>query len=209
MPKKPPADRTAADLREHYEVERELAARLREASPRERAALYTSTYDELFRRLPNHPQLVRKHDPSVTRSGVDLQMVILRRYLGGDSVFLEMGPGDCSLTREAARHARHCYGIDVSTEITRKDDWPANLELIISDGTSVPVPEGSVDVAYSNQLMEHLHPDDAKEQLTNLHRALRTGGRYICRTPNRLSGPHDISAYFDEVATGFPLREYT
>ena len=30
---------------------------------------------------------------------------------------------------------------------------------------------GSVDVAYSDQLMEHLHPDDALVQLTNVVRA--------------------------------------
>jgi hypothetical protein len=28
-------------------------------------------------------------------------------------------------------------------------------------------------------------------------------------TPNRLSGPHDISARFDDVPRGFHLREYT
>jgi SAM-dependent methyltransferase len=71
------------------------------------------------------------------------------------------------------------------------------------------VPENSVDVAYSHQLMEHLHPDDALEQLQNIYQALKPGGIYICITPNRLSGPHDVSRYFDEVATGFHLKEYT
>jgi hypothetical protein len=28
-------------------------------------------------------------------------------------------------------------------------------------------------------------------------------------TPNRLNGPHDISKYFDDIATGFHLKEYT
>jgi hypothetical protein len=31
----------------------------------------------------------------------------------------------------------------------------------------------------------------------------------MCVTPNRTSGPHDISSYFDDVATGFHLKEYT
>jgi len=34
-------------------------------------------------------------------------------------------------------------------------------------------------------------------------------GIYICVTPNRLSGPHDISKYFDVTATRFHLKEYT
>jgi SAM-dependent methyltransferase len=71
------------------------------------------------------------------------------------------------------------------------------------------VPGGSVDVAYSNQLMEHLHPDDALEQLHNIYKALVPGGIYMCVTPNRLNGPHDISKHFDRVAMGFHLKEYT
>jgi hypothetical protein len=57
--------------------------------------------------------------------------------------------------------------------------------------------------------MEHLHPDDAFDQLQNIYNALVPGGIYICITPNRLTGPHDISRYFDEFATGFHMKEYT
>lgn len=66
-----------------------------------------------------------------------------------------------------------------------------------------------LNLVYSNQLMEHVHPDDAILQLRNVYRALTARGAYICVPPNRLSGPHDISKYFDEVATGFHLKEYT
>lgn len=57
--------------------------------------------------------------------------------------------------------------------------------------------------------MEHLHPDDAYEQLQEIYNALIPGGIYICITPNRLSGPHDVSQYFDSIATGFHPKEYT
>jgi hypothetical protein len=57
--------------------------------------------------------------------------------------------------------------------------------------------------------MEHLHPEDAREQLRNIYRSLAPGGIYVCITPNRMYGPCDISKYFDEIATGFHLREYT
>jgi SAM-dependent methyltransferase len=81
--------------------------------------------------------------------------------------------------------------------------------MAISDGSSIPVSGDSVNVVFSNQLMEHLHPDDAYEQLQNIYKALAPGGHYICITPNRLSGPHDISKYFDKVSTGFHLKEYS
>lgn len=57
--------------------------------------------------------------------------------------------------------------------------------------------------------MEHLHPEDACDQLQNIYTVLVPGGKYFCVTPNRLSGPHDVSGYFDDVATGLHLQEYT
>ena len=35
------------------------------------------------------------------------------------------------------------------------------------------------------------------------------GGAYVCVTPSRLSGPHDISRHFDAQARGLHLKEYT
>jgi SAM-dependent methyltransferase len=201
--------RPPALVREHYEVERELADRLRHATREERRWLYGSVYDELYRRVPHHPQLTRKSSPELTRAGLGPQLRILRPYIRPDTIVLEIGPGDCSLSMELAKRVRQVYGLDVSEEITRRVSLPSNFELILSDGTSVPLPPHSIDVAYSNQLMEHLHPDDALEQLTGIWRALRPGGVYICITPNRVSGPHDISKHFDSVATGFHLKEYT
>jgi hypothetical protein len=63
--------------------------------------------------------------------------------------------------------------------------------------------------AFSNQVMEHLHPDDAKEQLQNIYRWLEPGAPYVCLTPNYLNGLHDVSSYFDREPTGFHLKEYT
>jgi hypothetical protein len=57
--------------------------------------------------------------------------------------------------------------------------------------------------------MEHLHSDDAAEQVQGIFKALAPGGKYICITPNRVNGPHDVSCFFDKVATGFHLREYS
>ena len=57
--------------------------------------------------------------------------------------------------------------------------------------------------------MEHLHPDDAQEQLRNIHAALAPGGAYVCLTPNRLTGPHDISRAFSQEPEGSHLKEYT
>jgi SAM-dependent methyltransferase len=201
--------RSLEQVREHYEIEKALAAQLRNGSDGERKRLYGKIYDELYRRVPHHPQLTRKVSPEETERAIRQQLRLLTRFINKDATYLEVGPGDCALTLEVAKHVRRAVGVDVSTEITSSDRGAGKFELILSDGTSIPVPPGSVDVAYSNQLMEHLHPDDAHAQLINLHRALRPGGVYVCETPNRLTGPHDISRGFDIIATGLHLHEYT
>lgn len=201
--------RSPERLREHYLIERELADRLRSADRGERRHLYTALYDELFRRVRDHPQLTRKADARTQAASVAGRMSLLGRFLSPDTVYLEVGPGDCALALEVARLVKQVYAVDVSEEITGGLEMPANFRRVISDGCSIPVSEGEVDLAFSDQLMEHLHPEDALEQLRNIYRALALGGHYICITPNSLSGPHDVSEYFDEVATGFHLKEYT
>ncbi len=202
--------RTLEQKREHYEIEKQLAERLRSSTREERRALYASVYDELFARVPHHPQLQRKSAEEMsTRDRVARRLSDLRPLLRADRTFLHVGPGDCALTLEAAKLAKRAYAVDVSSEITKGLVSPPNFELILSDGVSIPVPPGSVDVAYSDYLMEHLHPDDALDQLRNIYAALAPGGVYFCITPNRLNGPHDISVFFDRVATGLHLKEYT
>lgn len=198
-----------AQIKAHYEVEKELANRLRRADKEERGLLYTTVYNELFRRVPYHSQLARKADATAQAMEVARQFGLLKHFLNPNTTYLEIGAGDCGLAFKVAGQVKQVYAVDVSDEITKSATQPANFSLIISDGSSIPVPAESVQVAYSQDLMEHLHPDDVLEQLGNIYRALAHGGIYICITPNRLCGPHDISRYFDEVATGFHLKEYT
>ena len=171
--------RGQSELRAHYEVERELAARLRSATRAERPALYSAVYDELFRRVGSHPQRQRHSDADVLG-----QLQALDRYLGRDSVFLEIGAGDCALSLAVADRVREVFAIEVSAEITAGVSRRANLHVVITDGVSVPVPPAAATLAYSNQVFEHLHPDDALEHLRQVFGALQPGGRYVCITPN-------------------------
>jgi len=202
------ASRTAAEIEQHYLVEIELAERLRVAPRDQRLGLYGQVYDELFRRVPAHPQLTRKVSDAERARAVAIRMAGLRPFIRPDTVFLEVGAGDGSFTLAVAELARRCYALDVSGEILSGVRHP-KVETVLSDGCSVPVPPNSVTLAYSNQVMEHIHPDDALEQLRNLYAAIAPGGSYVCETPNRLNGPHDVSKFFDPVARGFHLKEYT
>ena len=195
------------EIRLQYEVEKELAAKLRSAGREERLNLYPWAYAELFRRLPAHPTLKMTADD--IRRDVAWQMSFLKRFLVKDAVMLEIGPGNCALSFEAAGHVGKVIGIDIVEKMTTLVPRPGNFELIVCDGISFSLPDASIDLAYSNQVIEHLHPDDALEQTRRVCRALVPGGAYVCVAPNRLTGPHDVSAHFDPVAACLHLKEYT
>jgi 2-polyprenyl-3-methyl-5-hydroxy-6-metoxy-1,4-benzoquinol methylase len=200
---------SSASMRRHYLVERELAHRLRNATSEERKHLYTAVYNELFERVPDHPQNVMKRNATAQAAETARQLGLIKRFLRADTNYMEIGPGDCALAVAVSERVARVYAMDVSDGIAACARTPANFQLIISDGTSVPVQQESVDIVYSNQLMEHLHEDDATLQLVNIFKALRRGGAYVCVTPNRLCGPHDVSAHFDTEPTGLHLKEYS
>ncbi|ASC70764.1 putative S-adenosylmethionine-dependent methyltransferase [Halomicronema hongdechloris C2206] len=209
-----PADtRSWDDLRHHYLIEKELANRLRHSTRTERIEhhLYTTLYDELFRRVPHHSQRSRKAT-DFTRYLINQRVDLITHFnpsSQGKSTLLDIGCGDGHLVKAASPHFQTVYALDVSAEIVKQTQLPDNATLVLSNGVDIPVPAASVDTAFSHQLMEHLHPDDAVEQLQAIFNSLKPGGCYICITPNRLCGPHDISKHFDAAATGFHLKEYT
>ena len=203
-------NRSEKEIKEHYEIEKELANKLRSAESREeRRHLYTELYDEFYRKVPNQPQIKQKDDKEYQKEKNAQKMKLVQRYLTPDTIFLEVGPGDCNFSFAVSKIVKKVIAIDISKEITKNKIVPENFELIISDSSGVPVPRESIDIAYSNQLMEHLHPEDGIDQLSNIYKSLKAGGKYICMTPNKLSGPHDVSRYFNKEATGFHLKEYT
>jgi len=201
--------RTIEQLRRHYEIEKRLADRLRSAPPDERRRLYPALYAELFRSVPDHPAHTRKLDAAASAANVEQQRRLLDRFLDPGARFLEIGAGDGSLAVSVAGSVAEVWAIDVADQFPPPEQRPSNCRfLLIPDGCRLPLPDASVDVAYSNQVMEHLHPEDAAEQLREIYRVLAPGGRYVCITPNRVCGPHDVSKFFDSVATGFHLKEY-
>lgn len=203
--------RTPDQLREQFETERRLASKLKAATREERKTLYSSVYDELFQSIPHHPQLTRKENAArELRDGLVRGLVdLVSRVLDQGATFLEIGAGDCAVSLAVTSKCRKVFALDVSAQISRNDAPPANFELILSDGLSIPVAAGTVNVAFSHQLLEHLHPDDALEQLINVRAAIAPKGFYMCITPSSLSGPHDISKYFQDQPGGFHLKEYS
>ncbi len=157
----------------------------------------------------SHTELAQDQSSQAATTLASPQWRFLRRFLHKNTVFLEIGAGTCAISLAAAQRVKKVFALEVSKEITRHVKSSENFELVLFDGFDIPLPAESINVAFSDQVIEHIHPDDLLEQLMSIHSVLANRGMYICITPNRLNGPHDISRHFDVVATGFHLREYT
>jgi SAM-dependent methyltransferase len=211
---RPDADRTRRDrndtrspdrIRAHYELELELAQILRSASRENRKIVYGEVYRKLFEGLPDHPQNTRRVENSLQR--IAPQIAQVKPFLTKATAFLEVGCGDAALAIAISGDVRHAFGLDV-TDALLPEKQPDNFSYVPTSGANIDLPDHSIDFAYSNQLAEHLHPDDARDQFAEIRRVLRPGGRYYCTTPSRVTGPHDVSCYFDYDARGFHLKEY-
>jgi SAM-dependent methyltransferase len=201
---------TAAELREHYEIERELADRLRNAVTREeRRRLYGEVYRELHERLAHHPLVLQTQDALAQSVAAAPQVRLLRTFVSSKSDFCEIGAGDSAVARALAPYVRSSLALDVTDAFLTGPNTDGNFAFRVFDGFDPGLAPGSVDVAYSRDVAEHLHPDDLIEQTAAIARMLRPGGIYLCVSPNRLSGPHDVSRRFDDFPTGLHLREYT
>lgn len=198
------ADRTVNDqLRRHYEIERELAGRLREASKAERRLLYTEVYEELGRRV------TLAGNREAQRAQVGLLLEFVDPFLEGRTSFLEFGAGSCDFSLELARKLDEVWAVDVVDPGLAPESTPDGFRFVPADRVRDLVPPGSVDVALSCHFVEHLHPDDLQDHFGEVSNLLVDGGAYLVVTPNRIYGPHDISRGFSDRAEGLHLCECT
>jgi SAM-dependent methyltransferase len=203
--------RSLERLRNHYEVEKELATRLRASTREERPALFKELYTELFDRVPDHPRLTRREAPEESQRKVAGQMRLLRPFLSSGQTLIEFAPGDCRLAYEACQMASEVIGVDISDQRSDPDKAkaPANFRLAVYDGYHLELPDRLGDVAFSYQFLEHLHPDDVGPHLQLVLRLLKPGGWYVFDTPHRYTGPNDISGAFGDALVCFHFQEWT
>jgi hypothetical protein len=71
---------------------------------------------------------------------------LLRRFTPS-TVFMHVGAADCSLAILAAGFVERVYAVDPAAIPERGTRLPINLRLVASSGEGLPIPEGTVDVA--------------------------------------------------------------
>jgi hypothetical protein len=95
----------------------------------------------------------------------------LRPALELTSVFLEIGAGDCALSRRVAGYVDRVYALDISDDMMGRLGGPPNLVRMMHDGVRIPLPEAELDIAFSRSL--------TISQLPGICHALKDGGVYF------------------------------
>lgn len=195
---------TAAQVGFHLELERELTAQLRASTAQTRRATFERCYDELYSRLPWLAETGTAEDvdpsPWIAALGPAPQRV------------LEIGSGAGMLARSLAGAGYIVEATEITAERGGERDVVDGLTWDVTDGVHIEqfASNPPYDAVISDQVVEHLHPDDIARHLSGCRQVLRSGGRLVFRTPHPFTGPHDISRVFGlATPVGMHLHEYT
>lgn len=180
-----------------YQKEKELATRLRNSTKEQRNTLYQQIYQEYFDTFPG--EMERAGNPK-------RELSVIKNFLKPGMAFLEIGSGTGELAKAVSKIPTTVTTLDLtSTENTLNQSHVSRLTF---NGITTRLKKNHFDIAYSNQVIEHIHPADIDAHFTMVRESLAVGGKYVVITPHRYAGPHDISRGFTRVASGLHLHEY-
>ncbi|MBL4850373.1 MAG: class I SAM-dependent methyltransferase [Planctomycetes bacterium] len=185
----------AERLVEAFAVEQEFHARvMAEPDPTARRALYEEVYPRvhaIYGQRPADPHAPNPKDPYAR---------LFARELSGASL-LEVGCGAGAFLLSVARllDPGELVGLDVS-EASFPPSPPAGVRFVagdVIDFSADQLGRESFDVVYSDNVLEHLAPQDLATHFDSIERVLRPGGLLILLLPNRLFGPTDVTRVLD------------
>jgi SAM-dependent methyltransferase len=202
--------------RQLFEMERGFHERLLAEHDRvRRRQLYSDFYSRLA-------DFMEEHEPGKKNWGsFSPELMQLMAPFVRDKTVLEFGCGYGFATFDLALYARQVIAADEARPMIAQmqarvaEKHLTTIEpVLLEDDPERALSRwlDAVDVLYSNDVVEHLHPDDLSDHLALAFRLLRPGGLYICMTPNRITGPHDVSGHFlpyHSKAQGAHIREYS
>ncbi|WP_048118526.1 class I SAM-dependent methyltransferase [Methanosarcina vacuolata] len=203
-------DITEEMILKHWNLEKTLTSEILKSNSENRWEITDRCYTTLYREL----WWLNKFTNSNNNISPSIKYKNIIEILGyPPKKIYEIGSGKAELITYLASCGFECKATEITRERGGKyaSEVP-NLSWGISDGIHLNKFEksGSYDVVISDQVIEHLHPDDIIEHFKNVNSILSSEGKYIFITPHKHMGPADISRVFKcEKPFGMHLKEYT
>ncbi len=169
----------------------------REKDQAKRELLYQEFYSKLLqfygRNASNSDVVdhIRSKDPQVRLFGSDLKNKSIIDFGCGEGSFL--------LNIRENLPYKSLTGVDVYIPESLKNH--PDIEFI-SSGIIHFKSSKQYEVAFSDNVIEHLSPMDLKDHLKSVYDSLVPGGHFILVMPNRLFGPSDITRILDNSSSG-------
>ena len=167
---------------------------LNEADPEKRVGLYDEFYATLI------PLYDRESVQGLDHYGKDKYVKLFAPELEGRSIIdYGCGNGQMLLAIDRLLSTRSLTGIDVVFPKELKAHERINF---VEGNLMTKVFDKPFEVAFSDNVLEHLVPDDAQMHLNNIYQNLTDNGKLIIIMPNRLFGPWDITRIKDFSQSG-------
>jgi SAM-dependent methyltransferase len=169
-----------AQVQRHAELERELTDRILSSAPAKRAQITSEAYSTLYSEID-----------WLTDTGGDPDGRRWRALLRDNAEVYEIGSGAGKLAMYLNMNGISCVRTDISAERNAKNEFG---ETMVTDGVNLSAfVDQKYDFVISDQVVEHLHPEDIITHFSEARAILKPGGSYIFRAPNARCGPHDLS----------------
>src|SRR5690554_2801306 len=110
----------AYDKYQHFILEKKLANELRASKLEDRRLLYRRVYNDLF---TTYPEVTHCLDATVSER-LDWQLKLLKPLYNKEKIFMEIGAGDCLLSKELAKHFKKIVAFEVADSIPFVDGKP-------------------------------------------------------------------------------------
>lgn len=189
-----------------FELERVLRNKILCSSKEDCAAAIDAAYRELFEKFPGHSRLAGTLAAMEVGARLGARLILPLSKRG--STILEVGCGRGAVLMMLAREGRICTGVEPSRDML---EWCQrnNVNAVPGVADRLDFPDDSFDLVFSQEMLEHLPPKHVPCHFAEAFRVLRPNGILSVETPNRRTGPHDVSRGFTRVAQGLHLKEWT
>jgi 2-polyprenyl-3-methyl-5-hydroxy-6-metoxy-1,4-benzoquinol methylase len=209
-------------FKKERELEEIIAHSILASSGEKRENAYREGYEDLHNFLLSISSGKYLYQKNLQRAV--WKQTFIRRIIGRNQRVLEVGCGEGLLSIALAKSRNRTIGTDVSnlciliSNINKMKFATTDVVFLEMSATKLRFSSNVFDWVISKDLIEHLHPDDAKRHLREANRVLRSEGRYLLITPNarndiRAGSTHlkeytfeDLEALFSEA--GFSVRVF-